>query len=189
MFERVDEGHQLVFRQLLGEERIDGIGQGLDFAWAGRPAADQVFDDRVDLLVATLGRGHAQHRDFGQVLLPLNFDFAPLHVFDQGIETRVFGDDVEIGVRLANRELADVERDVEIQRIFPVAADLYIPGTLAQFLHGLGQVEGDLGLAGAHENKHLERVAGKDFKIFGADVFEVDEYVVGGQGWFLRIKV
>ena len=61
------------------------------------------------------------------------------------------------------------------------AADLDVLGAFAQLLHGLRQFKRNFGLARADENQHLERVAGEEFQIFRADVFKIDQHVVGGQ--------
>ena len=189
LLQAIDDGRELFFLQLLGEQGVDGVGERFDFARPGLAAAGQVFHDGGDLFVAALGGGQAQYRDFGQIFFPLHPDFEALHVLDEGIEAGVLGNDVEIGLRLLTGELADVKGDVKIEGILAVAADLDVAGLVAQFLHGFGQFIGDLGLIGAHEHQHRERMAGEQFQVFGQDVFEVDQYVVGGQGALLLFFV
>ena len=138
LLEGIDDGRQLLFLEFLGEQGIDGVGEGLDLARPGLAAAGQVFHDGVDLFIAALGLGHAQRRDFGQVFFPLHPYFDTLQVLDEGVEAGVLGDDVKIGVRLLAGELADVKRDMKIEGVFAVAADLDVAGLVPQLLHGFG---------------------------------------------------
>jgi len=72
-------------------------------------------------------------------------------VLDERVEPGVAGDDREAATGKLHGQLPDVERDVEIERIGPIAMDAHHLGVGAKGLQCLKEFDRHLGLAMADE--------------------------------------
>ncbi|KAF5052601.1 hypothetical protein DSECCO2_407040 [anaerobic digester metagenome] len=102
-------------------------------------------------------------------------------MLDQRIEPLVLGNDVEIGLRVLCGQLADIEGDMEIQGVGPVAGYLHVLGAVPHFLHGRYEFEGQLVLIGADEDENLEMLGVQSGQRLELNVFVVNENIVRAQ--------
>lgn len=96
-------------------------------------------------------------------------------VLDQRIEAGIPGDDGETGARVLRRQPADIEGDVEIERVLAAAGDLDVFGIAAERLQCLHQFQQDLRLARAEEHLDPARSRLEQAEVPGLRVLEVDE--------------
>src|SRR5690349_16400244 len=99
----------------------------------------------------------------------------------QRIEAGVLRDNMKVRVRLLERQLSDVERNVEVQRVRPGPCDLDIRRSLAHALQGGGRFERDLGLRRAYEHDQPKMVLIQDGERLRLDALVVDKDVVDAQ--------
>ena len=102
-------------------------------------------------------------------------------MLDQRVKSLVLGNDVEIGLRLLCGQLADIEGDMEIQGVGPVAGYLHVLGAVPHFLHGIYELEGKLVLIGADEDENLEMFGVQFGQRLDLNVFVVDEDIIRAQ--------
>ena len=84
--------------------------------------------------------------------------------------------------RLLGRQLADVERDVEVERVLAVADDRDVLRIRPEGLHRLHEPEFEprLVLSEEHEDAPLARLQAAE--VVGLHVLEIDEEILVGHG-------
>ena len=109
------------------------------------------------------------------------------HVPDEGVESLVGGDDVELVAGMSRREIAEVEGDVEVERVAPGGGALDVAGVGSEGLQGHDQVRGDLVLVRSQEDEDAGVRLAVGMEVARADVLVVDEDPVGhgGRRWAL----
>ena len=97
---------------------------------------------------------------------------------DQRIESLVPADDVKMRLWVVRGQSSNVVRNMEVQRILPVAGYFDVFAILAERLQCLRQFDRHFGLIGTDANQDLERVPLEQFQVLWLHVLEIDEDVV-----------
>jgi hypothetical protein len=101
-----------------------------------------------------------------------------LEVFDQRVESRVFGNDVQVGIRISGSQSPDIVSDVKVEGIGAVPIHLDVFHIKAEVLERTHHLQWDLTLPGAQKHHDLERAAAQQANVPGLDILEVHQYEV-----------
>lgn len=85
---------------------------------------------------------------------------------------------MEVSIWLLCGKLANVERNMKIQRVGAIARDLDVLSAEAEALKRHGGFERDFGLVSTNKNKHLEMLLVKKIKPLGLDILVIDKDII-----------